>query len=183
MKSRFARMYWIALLLIAAPALAGAQADTTKRYPARAEDVASIDAILDALYDVISGPAGPRDWNRMRSLFVPDARLIAISYPPNRAPLLRSRSVDEYILSGTPYFNQNGFFEREVARRTERFGGVVHAFSTYESRHAPTDSVPFARGINSIQLYFDGTRWWVVTVYWQAERPGSPIPAEYLPKP
>lgn len=180
MRSRLALL----ALLIAAPAIAGAQADTTKRqYPARPTDVASIDAILKALYDVISGPAGPRDWDRMRSLFVPDARLIAVGYPPNRAPILRSRSVEEYILSGTPFFNQNGFFEREAARRMERFGGVVHVFSTYESRHAATDSVPFTRGINSIQLWFDGTRWWVVTVYWESERPGSPIPAEYLPKP
>ena len=132
---------------------------------------------------MISGPAGPRDWDRMRSLFVPDARLIAVGYPPNRPPILRSRTVEEYIQSGTPFFNQNGFFEREIARRMERFGGVVHAFSTYESRHAATDAVPFTRGINSIQLYFDGTRWWVVTVYWESERPGNPIPAEYLPRP
>jgi hypothetical protein len=63
----------------------------------------------------------------------------------------------------------------------ERFGSIAHVFSTYESRHTAQDSVPFTHGINSIQLFFDGTRWWVVTVFWDAERPGLTIPREYLP--
>jgi hypothetical protein len=73
-----------------------------------------------------------------------------------------------------------GFEERQIAMRVERFGCVAHAWSTYESRHAP-DEEPFARGINSIQLYNDGTRWWVVTVFWDSERVDNPIPATYLP--
>ena len=41
------------------------------------KDVASIDAIMKAVYDVISGDAGKlRDWDRFRSLFHKDARLI-----------------------------------------------------------------------------------------------------------
>ena len=71
----------------------------------------------------------------------------------------------------------------EVARQADTFGNIAQLFSTYESRRRPDDPKPFARGINSIQLMNDGKRWWVVSVYWQAERPDNPIPARYLPKP
>ncbi len=148
---------------------------------ARAADVASLDAILAALYDVISGPAGQaRDWNRMRSLFAPGARLIPAVYRPNTTPALMPWTVDQYIETVGPRLEQGGFFEREVARTTVRYGGVVHAFSTYESRRLASDPAPFQRGINSIQLFFDGQRWWVVTIYWEGERPSNPIPPVFL---
>jgi hypothetical protein len=151
---------------------------------ARPEDVASLDAILAALYDVISGPAGQaRDWDRMRALFVPGARLIPSVYRPDSVPTVRSLEVEQYISLVGPRLVSSGFFEREIARRVERYGGVVHAFSTYESRRTSSDPAPFARGINSIQLWFDGQRWWIVTIYWEGERPNNPIPATYLKSP
>ena len=149
--------------------------------PARHADVESIDAILGALYDVISGPPGQRrDWDRMRSLFVPGARLIPTGRRPDGTGAIQVRDVEQYIAASGPFLESNGFFEREIARRTERYGNVVHAFSTYESRHTASDPAPFARGINSIQLWFDGKRWFVVTIYWEGESPSNPIPARYL---
>ena len=150
---------------------------------ARSEDVASVDAIIGALYDVISGPpAQNRDWNRFRSLFAEDARLIiAAPSPEGRVPS-RSMTVEEYITTADPFLKRDGFWEREIARRTGRYGNVTHAFSTYESRVKTADSPPFTRGINSIQLVTDGKRWWVVTILWDFERPGNPIPPEYLPQ-
>ena len=99
--------------------------------------------------------------------------------PANAARVL---TVEEYIKRAEPTLKANGFFEREIARRIERFGATAHVFSTYESRHAANDPQPFVRGINSIQLFFDGTRWWVVTIFWDSERSGQTIPEEYLPK-
>jgi hypothetical protein len=151
---------------------------------ARPEDVASLEAILAALYDVISGPAGQqRDWSRMRALFVPGARLIPAVYRPDSVPNVRVWDVDQYIALVGPRLESGGFFEREIARRVERYGGVVHVFSTYESRRTSADPAPFARGINSIQLWFDGQRWWIVTIYWEGERAANPIPAAYLRNP
>jgi hypothetical protein len=144
-------------------------------------DVSSIDAIVHAAYDTISGPAGrQRDWNRFRSLFVSGARLAAVV--PNQQGGLRTvvLSPEDYIQHDDPYFQKNGFFEREVARRTERFAGVAQVFSTYESRHAADDPKPFERGINSFQLMNDGRRWWIVTIFWQGETSESPIPQEFL---
>lgn len=147
----------------------------------RASDVQSMDAILAALYDVISGPAGQqRDWDRMRNLFVPGARLIPTVYRPDSVPTLRELSVEDYITRAGPMLEKNGFFETEIARQVERYGGVVHVFSTYESRRQADDPKPFVRGINSIQLFDDGQRWWVVTVFWEAERPDNPIPPKYI---
>jgi hypothetical protein len=151
---------------------------------AKPADVASVDAIMAAVYDVISGPAGQkRDWDRMRSLFYPGARLIPTA-PKKDGDGFRvtSYSVQDYIDRASPYFEKNGFSEKEIARRTEKWGNILQAFSTYESRHEAKDAAPFARGINSFQLFFDGTRWWVVTIYWQEETPQNPLPAEFLPQ-
>jgi hypothetical protein len=148
-------------------------------------DVVSIDAIIAAAYDGISGPAGKkRDWDRERSLFIPGARLIPTAVAPGEtseggiAPQVLD--VEAYISRCEPYFEKNGFFEKEVARRTEQFGRIAHVWSTYESRHREEDAEPFMRGINSIQLFFDDHRWWIVTIYWQHESRENPIPANYF---
>jgi hypothetical protein len=141
-------------------------------------DVKSMDAILQAVYDVISGPPGERDWNRFRALFAPDARLIAVAHKSASATL-ENMTAEKYVELAGSYFRQHGFFEREVSRKVESFGSIAHVFSTYESRET-ADGKPFVRGINSFQLWNDGTRWWVVTIFWDEERPEAPIPAKYL---
>ncbi len=144
-------------------------------------DVQSLDGIVAALYDVISGPAGQaRDWNRFYSLFLDDgARLIPTGRGPEGAGH-RMWSPQEYVSNAGASLEQGGFFEREIGRTTEEFGTVVHVFSTYESRRTLADPEPFARGINSIQLFHDGSRYWIVTVMWDSERPDNPIPARYI---
>ena len=147
---------------------------------ARPADVSSMDAIIKAVYDVISGPADQqRDWNRMRSLFVPGARLIAVHTGKDSPNVARVLSVEDYIRLAEPLMAKKGFFERESHRTVERFGDIAQVFSTYESRYVATDAKPFERGINSFQLMFDGQRWWVVTIYWQGENPDRPIPKQY----
>lgn len=144
-------------------------------------DVASIDAIVAALYDVISGPAGEkRDWDRFHSLFVPGARLIPSGPRREGGFGHRVQTPADYQNVSGKILEERGFFEREIGRRTDRFGNIAHVFSAYDSRWKESDPEPFARGINSIQLFWDGTRWWVVSVYWTGETPESPIPAEYL---
>ena len=147
---------------------------------AKPDDVKSIDSIVAALYDVISGPpATKHDWDRFRSLFVKDARLSAIS---TRRKDIRydSFGFEDYIKLDAPIIEKSGFSEREIARRSEQFDNIAHVFSTYESRIKANDPKPFARGINSIQLYNDGNRWWVVSIYWQDESKASPLPERYL---
>jgi hypothetical protein len=152
--------------------------------PAKAADVESLDAIIAALYDVISGPAGQkRDWDRMRSLFVPGARLIPIGQRQGGGFATRVLTVEDYIRVGGASLERDGFFEREIGRVTERYGNMVHAFSAYDSKRTLADEKPFMRGINSIQAMNDGTRWWIVTVLWESERADNPIPEKYLTTP
>ena len=187
------RTLFIALALVAVAAVpSGAQTppgrapstDTVPRPAASPADVSSVDAILKALYDVISGGAGQkRDWNRMRSLFVPHARLMPAVQRPTGGATVAVLSVDDYVTRAGAQLEANGFFEREIHRTVEQYGNVLHAFSTYESRRtADLNEKPFARGINSIQLLKDGDRWWVVSIFWDSERPGNEIPAKYLPR-
>ncbi|HEX6134469.1 MAG TPA: hypothetical protein VFZ24_10910 [Longimicrobiales bacterium] len=149
--------------------------------PARPQDVESIDAILEALYDVISGPAGEkRDWQRFHSLFVPGARLIPTGINQQGAVRHRVMTPEEYVAASGRVLEERGFFEREIGRTTERFGNIAHVFSAYDSRHTAADPEPFARGINSIQLLYDGSRWWVVSIFWDSERDDNRIPDRYL---
>lgn len=163
-------------------AVAGGQEAAAEWPEADPADVSSIDAIIEALYEVISGPAGEeRDWDRFRSLHLPEARLIPTGRREAGEFVHFVWSVDDYIERVGPSLEQAGFFEREVARVTEEFGSVAHAFSTYESRRNADDAEPFQRGINSFQLMNDGKRWWVVNILWRGESPGLGIPDRYLP--
>lgn len=155
----------------------------TTAIAANPADVSSPDAIIAATYDVISGPAGDRNWNRMRSLFHPSARLIRTGPQEGGELAAKSYTLEEYITRAGAYFAKNGFWEKEAARHTDQWGNIFQAFSTYESRHDAKDATPFARGINSFQLFFDGKRWWVLTIYWQEESPNTPLPPEFLPHP
>ena len=147
------------------------------------DDGSSIDSIIKASYATISGPAGQkRDWDRQRALFLPGARLIptAVKAGENEGGLApQLLDVDAYIARVEPFFRENGFYEIEVARRTEQFGSIAHVWSTYESKHREDDPEPFMRGINSFQLFHDGSRWWIVNIYWQHESTRHPIPAKY----
>ena len=149
---------------------------------AKPEDVKSLDAIVAAVYDVISGPPGERDWNRFHSLFAKDARLIAVRMPNDGGkPSLVVMTPGDYTEHAGAYFKQHGFFEHELSRKTDSFGAMTHIYTTYESRETK-DGKPIDRGINSMEFFFDGQRWWCVEIYWDSERPGNPIPEKYLGK-
>jgi hypothetical protein len=187
---RPAKMVVVAIGLLAslAPLRLSAQgtaaSDSATPAPAaRPADVDSIGAILRAAYDVISGPAGPRDWQRFRSLFAPGARLIPAGRDSAGHWHLRTMSADEYAQRAGQGFSSHGFYEREIGRKVDTFGAVTQVFSAYASRHGADDPQPFARGINSFQLFNDGTRWYIVTIYWNAERPDLKIPSQYLNEP
>lgn len=170
----------IAMFALLAGIAGGLFAKPAAVRPAAATDVATVDAVIAALYDTISGPAGKaRDWDRLRGLFRADGKMIV--HTRDKAGVFHTRvlSVDDYIARVTPLFVKKGFFESELARKSEQFGQIAHVFSTYESRHAK-EAKPFQRGINSIQLVNDGRRWWVQSLVWQAETDHNPLPQHYL---
>lgn len=164
----------LATFTLAAP-LRGQEPDSTPAPAAAPADVESIDAIIAALYDVISGPAGERDWDRFRSLFAPRATLSPMVPRPDGSIPVRVITPEEYVQFGGNYFRDNAFYEVEAGRELERFGNVANAMSLYESRNAP-DEEPFTRGVNSITLIHDGARWYVLSIAWDEVREGLPAP-------
>jgi len=141
------------------------------------EDVKSQDAIIKALYDVISGPIGQkRDWDRMRSLFVPDARMGAAIRTRKGDIRYIGFTVEKYIADDDKIMTEKGFFEKELRRHSDTWANMTQVFSTYESRWKLEDKKPFERGINSIQLMDDGKRWWVVSIFWQGEDDKAKLP-------
>jgi hypothetical protein len=148
-------------------------------FPAAPEDVASADAIIAALYDVISGEAGaPRDWDRFQSLFLPGATLGGVGRGPEGVARLRLASPADYIARNSGHFAAEPFHERETGRRTQGFGPLVTVLSAYRIDRTRGAVDPVQRGVNTIQLLNDGRRWWIVSVVWSGETPQTPIPAE-----
>jgi hypothetical protein len=136
-------------------------------------DTQDIQRIVHAIYDCISGPAGaPRQWDRYRYLQRPTARSLRTVVHPDGRIEAQEFSVEEYIANVTPFFAANDFFEVEIDCRITRFGQVAHVWSRYEARPAPDSPVLLKRGANSIQLFHDGARWWVVSTIWDNEREG-----------
>ena len=144
-----------------------------------ADDDPQLGALIAEFYDTVSGPAGARDWSREREIFHPAARLMRTGVDEQGKPWIRVMNVDDYIEDTAPFFAANDFYEIEVARRVDRFGNVAQVRSVYEARRSPDDAEIVKRGVNSIQLFHDGERWWVVSVLWDNERAGVEVPAEW----
>jgi hypothetical protein len=146
----------------------------------RPEDVASPTAIIKAMYETISGPAGDRNWYRLRSLYVDGARLIPIGKRVHKEGGFEMLTLEQWIEDAKSYFAETDFWETEIVCKTHEFGNLIQAFSTYEARE-DKDGAPVARGINSIQLVRMDGRWWIVSCMWDNESKDNPIPEEFLP--
>lgn len=145
-------------------------------------DLTTIDAMIAGLYRSISGPAGaPRDWAAERILLHPGARLMPTRPLPDGGSVVDVFDLDGYIASRTPFFAAGDFYEVEIGRQEWRFGNIAHVLSAYEGRRAP-DGPAFFRGVNSLQLFWDGTRWWVMSIFWDNEREGVTVPPELAPR-
>lgn len=140
----------------------------------------AIQRTIDALYAVISGPAGERDWQRFQSLFAENARLTHVVHRRDATVAVMSLTPAEFAERNGPFLKENPFFETEVSSRVETYANLAHVWSTYESRRAK-DEAPFTRGINSIQLVKStADDWKILAVTWDSEASGRPIPDYYL---
>lgn len=141
------------------------------------DDVKSIEAIVNAAYASISGSAGPRNWDRFRSLFLPQARFTQVGKNPDGSTFIISWNEEEFIRDAGAIFSKEPFYENAVVNLPQSYGGMTQVFSSYESKRTP-DGKPFERGINSFQVLNDGKRWWIVSIFWDSERPDNPLPAK-----
>lgn len=171
--------------LLVVPAVLGAQAAPRHHVAVastapRPADVATLDGIVQAYYDVITGPAGePRQWARDRSLYIPNVRFVATGVAPG-GPYAHLMEHQDFVEETDSGFVHQGFFEREIRRLTRQYSNIVQVFSTYEER--PTAGGPVTgRGINALQLFWDAERWWIASAIWFEEDPAHPIPQEFLP--
>lgn len=149
-------------------------------------ELSTPEAVVDAMYDLLSGPPEEqrqRDWDRFRALALPNARFLIChgwDEDGDRTAGLREWDMDGFVADAKEAYRSEGFWEREVWGRTERFGGIAHRFSTYESRVRSEESEPVAYGINSIQLARFEDRWWIASVIWDHQTPAQAIPSKYL---
>jgi hypothetical protein len=148
---------------------------------ARKEDVSTIDGIIKAFYEIVSGPAGAaRDWERDRTLCIDGVRFVRVAEGESKGvPKVSVMSLDDFVKLTEPIL-MKGFFEWEIHRITYAYGNIAHVMSTYISRQTE-DGPIIARGVNSIQLFFDGNRWWIAGAIWQRETKDFPIPEIFLP--
>lgn len=143
--------------------------------------VQTLDTTIATLYSVISGEKGEaRDWELFQYLFHKDAKLIPSGSNRQGVNGVRFLTTEQYIETSGKWLLENGFFEKEIGRKVDKFGNIAQVFSTYESFKSASDTAPFMRGINSIQLFYDGKRWWILNIFWQGETKEHPIPKKYI---
>jgi hypothetical protein len=134
-------------------------------------DEQRIGAVIDEMYAMISGPAGPRDWSRQANCFLPEARQVRTWVDGDGRAQKLSMSLDEYSANTSPFFENNAFYEIETERRIDLFGNIAHVWSHYEARRSPDDSDVERRGINSIQLFNHPDHGWrIIHMIWDNER-------------
>jgi hypothetical protein len=188
MKQRYAGLGFgvLALFVVALKAMPQSKTPVHVDVPvveARPEDVGSIDGIIKATYETISGGVGvPRQWGRDLTLFDPHSRLLAPHADPKTGAIrVFNDSHQEYVDGGDPIMVKEGFTERELGRVVKQYGNVATVLSSYEGKFASTGKI-LARGVNIFTLYNDGRRWWILSIIWDEEKPDRPIPPELLPK-
>ncbi|HYH14597.1 MAG TPA: hypothetical protein VD794_05240, partial [Flavisolibacter sp.] len=152
--------------------LTAPQAATAITPAANPADVASVDAIVKSMYDVISGAAGPRNWDRFHSLFLPDAKMGAVVGQGQ----FRTFTPAQYQKMNTPHFMEEGFYEEELKRNVLEYGNVAAVQTSYQFRFDPNGPVQ-QRGVNYITLVKSNGRWWIANISWQPETKEFPLPA------
>ena len=146
------------------------------------QKVKTLDSTIKTLYSVISGEKGEaRNWELFKYLFKPEAKLIPTGTNKQGVHMARYMTPQEYINTSGKWLVENGFFEKEIARSVHKFGNIAQVFTTYEAYKSESDTQPFMRGINSVQMLYDNNRWWIINIYWQQASKKHPIPKEYLP--
>jgi hypothetical protein len=146
------------------------------------DNVSTLNGIMKAYYDVVSVKKGEKvSYERDSLLHYPDVKVGWVATNKNNKIGFKYVSLKEYHRLSDPYLEKDGFFEKEISRKVEQFGGLYHVWSTYESRTTPGGKIN-ERGINSIELFFDGTRFWILGWFFDSERKNNPIPAKYLTK-
>ena len=130
-----------------------------------------IGAVIDEMYAMISGPAGPRDWSRQRNSFLPQARQVRTWVDEQGTAQFKMMGLEEYARDTSAFFAENAFYEIETARRIDVFGNMAHVWSNYEARTSPNDNSVERRGINSIQLFRHPDEGWkIISMIWDNER-------------
>ncbi len=182
-------MHRLILFLVLTAALLGPapHAQAPDPHPATAApacpSTATLDQLITAVDAAVSGPAN-QDRTCFRTLFLPDARLIPIRIAADGTATPHILTVQDWI-DAVAKRGSMVFYERQIKVRSETWAHVAHLWSTYETRTTPDGKPPegkvMDRGINSIQAIFDGKRWQVIEITWQAEKPEDPVPAKYLP--
>jgi hypothetical protein len=171
-----------AIVLAALPQVKPVEHISVKAIAPRPEDVSSIDNIVKASYETISGGVGmPRQWDRDRSLYDPNVRFVSIDVDPKTKDVIaHSMSHQDFVDHADNFMVKEGFEEHELKHVTRQFGNAATVLSSYEGSVASTGKV-VTRGVNIFQLYFDGKRWWILSMVWDDERPDNPLPHDLSP--
>ena len=160
---------------------AAAHVEIAKIAP-RSEDVSSIDGIIKAYYEVVSGPAGqPRQWERDATLYIPNVRFVIITEDAEGNATAKSMTHQEFADSSDASLGGKAFYEHEKHRVIHRVGSIAHVLITGEQATAPNG--PFTvSGLDSLELLWDGKRWWIAGAnLWEINAKKHPMPAEFLP--
>ena len=165
------KLIWLIVLLLASTPFSYAQDRT-----ANPVDVATINGLINAYYESVSGHPGHRDGARMLSLFVTGGK-ISVDLEGEEPT---HKIAEDYLKTDRFLTISTEFFEREISRDTHKFGYMANVISTYGISDAMENTDYTARGVTVFQLVKHNGRWWILSTMWQRESPELPLPARLL---
>jgi len=139
------------------------------------KDVQSIDAIIDAYYDVVSG-SSKDPWQFERDSYIHSKNAIITRLDENGVATSHSLEAEYIPLALAP---KTDFYEKELKRTVSQFGNIAQVWSAFEIRTDP-EIATIVRGLNSIQLHYENERWFIDSWTCEMEHPKNPLVAQFI---
>ncbi|MBS1502366.1 MAG: hypothetical protein JST32_09920 [Bacteroidetes bacterium] len=156
----------LALLVCLVTCTLSSYAQTQHVYTKYGDDVGTLDGIIKAYYDVVSVKKGEKvSYERDSLLHIQGVRVGSAGIDAKGNPVLHFTTLKEFHRESDAYEEKEGFYEHETARTVQNIRNIYHVWSTYESSHEKGGKI-VAQGVNSIELYFDGKRFWILGWYY-----------------
>lgn len=145
------------------------------------EDVSTINGLMKAFYEVVSGEAGEkRQWERDLSIHHPKA-IYSYMTTINEESKQVTLSLEDFHKETDNMVLETAFYENEINREVKVFGNIANVWSTYETR-LEKNGIVARRGINSIQLFYNNNKWQIISLVFDRETENNRIPQTFNPK-
>ena len=140
-----------------------------------AKDVESVDAIINAYYDVVSG-ASNAPWEFERDKYIHSQNAVITRLDENGKAESHTLEAEYVPIGLSP---KEDFHEIELKRIVSKYGNIAQVWSAFEIRTDPKTETN-NRGLNNIQLHYENGRWFIDSWTCEMESENSSVVTDFM---